>query len=176
MADTAKGPDVSSVRPLFLLIWYTLCHTIRLFSFLYSFQYFLFLLSRQSCPFFLAFFAAKYAPSVQRICNFYFLAAHAAEKFPMHGLRFYFLRMLPIQLFAMLRTKLHSPICQIGNSYHRSAFETAKFSNNRCGRRWQRPYIVGTMPIGIALAFIAAIFLCWPSRRKFCAANRTFHL
>jgi len=122
-----------------------------------------------------AFAAAENPPPVQRVRNEDMLSAFPTGKLAVHRDGLYFLRMFPVQLFAMLGAKLHPAVRMISYSDDGTAFQTAEFTNYRSRSRSGGPDIVDAMTVGIPPAFGAAVFLNRSPRRKFFPANYTIH-
>ena len=85
------------------------------------------------------------------------------------------LRMLPIQLFTMLRTELGTTIPRIRDAYSFAALQADKLPYcRRMGGAFQ-PVVIDAMVIGIPPTGIAAIPWGNAGGRKFLATNSTFH-
>lgn len=122
-----------------------------------------------------AFAAAENPPPVQRVRDEDMLAAFPTGKLAVHRDGLDFLRMFPVQLFAMLGAKLHPAVRMIPHSNDGTAFQTAELTNDRCRSRSGGPDIVDAMTVGISPAFGAAVLLNRSPRRKFFPANYTIH-
>ena len=117
--------------------------------------------------------AAKGCPPVVGLGNFHIGSAVPAVERMAYGLRFYFFRMLPIQPFAVSRAEFRSPVRRLGHPHQLAAFQAVKGPQGFLFPR--RPaVVVYAVPVSVAPAVVAAVFLRDSVGFKFFAANGTY--
>lgn len=117
--------------------------------------------------------AAKGNPPVVGIGDFHISSAVSAVKGVAYGLGFDFFRMLPVQPLAMSRAEFRPPVRRLGHPHQLAAFQAVKGPQGFLFPR--RPaVIVYAVPVGVAPAVVAAVFLRDSVRFKFFAANGTY--
>ena len=117
--------------------------------------------------------AAKGNPPVVGIGDFHISSAVSAVKGVAYGLGFDFFRVFPVQPLAMGRAEFRPPVRRLGHPHQLAAFQAVKGPQGFLFPR--RPaVIVYAVPVGVAPAVIAAVFLRDSVRFKFFAANGTY--
>ena len=117
--------------------------------------------------------AAKGNPPVVGIGDFHISSAVSAVKGVAYGLGFDFFRVLPVQPLAMSRAEFRPPVRRLGHPHQLAAFQTVKGPQGFLFPR--RPaVVVYAVPVSVAPAVVAAVFLRDSVGFKFFAANGTY--